>query len=56
LVKANGPSEAHSKMARRGFHYDRTAVAHALINLVKDEILTRQGKPRRHQYTQKRPP
>jgi hypothetical protein len=49
-------SEVHSEMARKGFHYDRTAVAHALIDLVKDGILTREGKPRRYQYTQKRPP
>ena len=48
--------EVHSEMARRGFHYDRTAVAHALIDLVKDGLLTRQGKPRRYQYAQKRPP
>ncbi|MCW4031021.1 MAG: hypothetical protein NWE80_01510 [Candidatus Bathyarchaeota archaeon] len=50
-----GLSEVHSEMARRGFHYDRTAVAHALIDLVKDGILTREGKPRRYRYTQKRP-
>jgi hypothetical protein len=48
--------EVHREMARRGFHYDRTAVAHALIDLVKDGILTRDGKPRRYQYAQKRPP
>jgi hypothetical protein len=48
--------EVHSEMARRGFHYDRTAVAHALIDLVKDNVLTRDGKPRRYQYAQKRPP
>lgn len=48
--------DVHSEMARRGFHYDRTAVAHALIDLVKDGILTREGKPRRYQYAQKRPP
>ncbi len=48
--------QVHGEMARRGFHYDRTAVAHALIDLVKEGILTRQGKPRRYQYTQKRPP
>ena len=48
--------EVHNEMARLGFHYDRTAVAHALIDLVKDGILTREGKPRRYQYTQKRPP
>ena len=51
-----GLSEVHSEMARRGFHYDRTAVAHALVDLVKDGILTREGKPRRYQYAQKRPP
>jgi hypothetical protein len=49
-------SEVHSEMAKRGFHYDRTAVAHALIDLVKDGILTRDGKPRRYTYAQKRPP
>ena len=48
--------EVHAEMARRGFHYDRTAVAHALIDLVKDGILTREGKPRRYVYSQKRPP
>jgi len=49
-------SEVHSEMAKKGFHYDRTAVAHALIDLVKEGILTREGKPRRYQYAQKRPP
>ena len=51
-----GLDDVHSELARRGFHYDRTAVAHALVDLVKDNILTRIGKPRRYQYTQKRPP
>jgi len=51
-----GLGEVHSELAKRGFHYDRTAVAHALIDLVKDGILTREGKPRRYQYAQKRPP
>jgi hypothetical protein len=53
---ARGLGEVHGEMARRGFHYDRTAVAHALIDLVKDGVLTREGKPRRYQYAQKRPP
>ena len=48
--------EVHTELARKGFHYDRTAVAHALVDLVKDNILTRIGKPRRYQYAQKRPP
>jgi hypothetical protein len=56
FVAAKGLSEVHSELARRGFHYDRTAVAHALIDLVKDGVLTREGKPRRYQYAQKRPP
>lgn len=51
-----GLEEVHSELARRGFHYDRTAVAHALVDLVKDNVLTRIGKPRRYQYAQKRPP
>ena len=54
--EAKGLSEVHTELARKGFHYDRTAVAHALIDLVKDNILTREGKPRRYQYAQKRPP
>ena len=53
---AHGLGEVHSEMARRGFHYDRTAVAHALIDLVKDGVLNREGRPRRYQYVQKRPP
>ena len=53
---SKGLSDVHAELARRGFHYDRTAVAHALIDLVKDGILTREGKPRRYQYAQKRPP
>ena len=51
-----GLGEVHSELARRGFHYDRTAVAHALIDLVKDGLLTREGRPRRYRYAQKRPP
>jgi hypothetical protein len=56
FTQPRGLSEVHIEMARQGFHYDRTAVAHALIDLVKDGILTREGKPRRYQYAQKRPP
>jgi len=51
-----GLDEVHCELARRGFHYDRTAVAHALVDLVKDNVLTRIGKPRRYRYAQKRPP
>jgi len=56
FTEPRGLDEVHSELARRGFHYDRTAVAHALVDLVKDNVLTRIGKPRRYQYAQKRPP
>ncbi|MCD6469205.1 hypothetical protein J7L29_00190 [Candidatus Bathyarchaeota archaeon] len=48
--------DVHREMTRIGYHYDRTAVAHVLLDLVRDGILTREGKPRRYRYTQKRPP
>jgi len=51
-----GLDDVHTELARKGFHYDRTAVAHALVDLVKENILTRLGRPRRYQYAQKRPP
>lgn len=51
-----GLGEVHSEMGRQGFHYDRTAVAHALVDLVRDGVLTRVGRPRRYSYLQKRPP
>ena len=56
FTEPRGLDDVHTELARRGFHYDRTAVAHALVDLVKDNILTRIGKPRRYQYAQKRPP
>ena len=51
-----GLNDVHNEMARKGYHYDRTAVAHALMDLVKDNILTREGPARRYRYTQKKPP
>ena len=48
--------EVHGEMGRRGFHYDRTAVAHGLVDLVKEGVLTRLGRPRRYSYVQKKPP
>ena len=48
--------DVHTEMTRVGYHYDRTAVAHTLLDLVKEGVLTRQGRPRRYRYTQKRPP
>ena len=48
--------DIHREMTRIGYHYDRTAVAHVLLDLVRDGILTREGKARRYVYIQKRPP
>ncbi len=48
--------EVHGELGRRGFHYDRTAVAHALVDLVRESVLSRLGRPRRFVYVQKRPP
>jgi hypothetical protein len=56
FTQPRGLDDVHTELARKGFHYDRTAVAHALVDLVKENILTRIGKPRRYQYAQKRPP
>ncbi len=48
--------DVHNEMMRIGFHYDRTAVAHSLLDLVREGILTREGKPKRYLYIQKKPP
>lgn len=47
--------EAHEEMARRGYHYDRTAVSHALVDLVREGTLFREGTMRNYRYVQKRP-
>jgi hypothetical protein len=49
-------SEAHEEIARRGYHYDKSAVSHSLADLVKEGILSRQGDMRSYSYIQKKPP
>ena len=49
-------SEVHEEIARRGYNYDKTAISHALTDLVRETSLTRQGNPRSYSYIQKRPP
>jgi hypothetical protein len=56
FVSSRSLDEVYNQMALIGYHYDRTAVAHALIDLVKEGILGRDGRPRRYRYAQKRPP
>lgn len=47
--------EVHEELARKGYHYDRTAVSHALTDLVRESVLTRSGVMRNYRYVQKRP-
>lgn len=47
--------EVHDELARRGYHYDRTAVSHSLVDLVREGTLFRDGTMRNYRYVQKRP-
>ena len=53
--EARALSEVHEEIARRGYHYDRTAVSHSLTDLVRENVLFRQGNMRNYSYIQKRP-
>jgi len=53
---ARNLGDAYEEMSKGGYHFDRTAVAHSLVDLVREGYLTRLGRPRRYQYLQKRPP
>lgn len=48
-------SDVHEELARRGYHYDRTAVSHSLTDLVRENTLTRIGMMRSYRYIQKKP-
>ena len=48
-------AEVHEEMVRRGYHFDRTAVAHTLVDLVREGTLFREGSQRSFRYVQKRP-
>ena len=48
-------SEVHEEMSRRGYHYDRTAVSHTLVDLVREGSLFRDGSMRNYTYVQKYP-
>lgn len=47
--------EVHEEMSRRGYNYDRTAVAHSLADMVRENIMSRLGSMRSYRYIQKRP-
>jgi hypothetical protein len=48
-------AEVHEELGRKGYNYDRTAVSHALADMVRENILTRIGTMRNFRYIQKRP-
>jgi hypothetical protein len=45
-------SEVAAELSRRGYNYDRTAIAHVLLDLVRLGLLERRGEPRRYAYVQ----
>jgi|Deesub1362A_J573_1020465.scaffolds.fasta_scaffold00001_486 hypothetical protein len=47
--------EIWDELSRRGYNYDRSAISHALLSLVKEGKLSRIGKARKYQYIQKIP-
>jgi len=53
---ARSLSEVYEEIARRGYHYDKSAVSHSLTDLVKESVLSRQGDVRNYLYIQKKPP
>jgi len=55
FVSERSLSEVDVEMARRGYHYDRTAVSHALVDLVREGTLFRDGAMRNYRYVQKFP-
>ncbi|AIC15568.1 hypothetical protein NVIE_013310 [Nitrososphaera viennensis EN76] len=48
--------DVHEELSRRGYNYDRTAVSHSLTDMVRENIMTRNGTMRNYRYIQKRPP
>lgn len=55
FVAPKALSEVHEEMSRRGYHYDRTAVSHTLVDLVREGSLFRDGSMRNYRYVQKYP-
>ncbi|MCS7112690.1 MAG: hypothetical protein RMJ00_02205 [Nitrososphaerota archaeon] len=49
-------SEVDEEMSRMGYHYNRSAIAHSLADLVREGILSREGRKGSYRYLQKRPP
>ncbi len=56
FINEHNLGDVHEELARRGYNYDRTAVSHALTDLVREGVLSRIGSARVYRYIQKRPP
>lgn len=54
--QARSLAEVDEELSRRGYHYDRTAVSHSLTDLVREQVLSREGSARNYRYVQKKPP
>jgi len=48
--------QVSAELSRKGYNYDSTAVAHVLLDLVRQNILTRTGTSRSYRYIQRTPP
>ncbi len=48
-------SDVYNELASRGYHFDKSAISHALSTLVKEGVLTRMGRERKYMYVQKIP-
>jgi len=53
---ARSLSEIILKLKQRGYNFSKPAIANSLRRLVKEDILSRQGKPGLFNYIQKYPP
>jgi len=49
-------AQVSAELSRRGYNYDSTAVAHVLLDLVRQNTLTRTGTSRGYRYVQRTPP
>jgi hypothetical protein len=52
--KERTSGETHEELARKGYHYHKSAVAHALLDLVVAGTLQRFGIPRQFSYIEKK--
>lgn len=50
FTQSRSLGDVTAELARRGYFYDPTAVAHGLLDLVREERLVREGAPRRYRY------